>query len=136
MLPGCEALRATDALQFTNGSSVTMETALFPSPCSPWQPAHLPCHQDCAAAMQGLVMAGFGQPAQMGNGPAFPAMEISLPPGMSERHRSEFQVSRPSDLTSMSTSRRPTRFSWIYCWAVLWCGTASVYSSLTPIGYR
>lgn len=37
-------------------------------------------------------MPGFGQPAQMGAGPGFPAMEMPMPPGMTEQQQSEFQV--------------------------------------------
>ena len=38
-------------------------------------------------------MPGFGQPAQMGNGPSVPAMDMHMPPGMSEQQQAEFQVS-------------------------------------------
>ena len=37
-------------------------------------------------------MPGFGQPAQMGNGPTFPATDMPMPPGMSEQQQAEFQV--------------------------------------------
>ena len=58
---------------------------------------HVSLASDVRRFLQGLVMPGFGQPAQMGNGPAFPvpAMDMPMPPGMTELQRPDFQVTPP-----------------------------------------
>ncbi len=37
-------------------------------------------------------MPGFGQPAQMGNALAFPAMDMPMPPGMNDQQQGDFQA--------------------------------------------